>query len=167
MDLTVLSNPSQNSLYNSLLTEHDTIQLFSSSDNGHLSGGGISCILLDGSIMIFKYHLLLDSMNTLQFWNTKPAKFITMIRHYIMGMKNRRMKNGLLQSYPNKEYGDDLLSQAICDIFEAKTKQFKGNIVSSVFNNSDLSSQCITEMLRHVFISMLHTFYLLHFESKF
>ena len=118
MALTVLSNPPWHFNCNSFLAEHDIIQFFSSSGNGHLSGGGIFCILLDGSRILFKYHLLLDSMKTLQFWNNKTDKRITMIQRHIMGMKNPRMTNGLVQSHLNEAYGDALLSQAICDVFE-------------------------------------------------
>ena len=88
MALTVLSNPSWNYLCNYFLEEDNIIQICSSTENGHISGGGIFCILLDGSRMLFKYLLLLDSMNTLQFWNNNPAKRITMIRGRIIGMKN-------------------------------------------------------------------------------
>ena len=48
-----------------------------------------------------------------------------------------------------------------------KTKNFKGNIFSSVVKNSDSSSWCITEMFRYVLISMLHTLYLLNIMSNF
>ena len=164
---TVSSKPSRHYLCNYLLTEHDIIQLCSSGGNGYLSGGGIFWILSDGSRMIFKYHLLLDSMRTLQFWNNKPAKRITMIQRRIMGMQNTRTKNWLVQSYLNEAYGDALLSQSICDVFEEKSKNFKGNIFSSVVKNSDSSSWCITEMFRYVLISMLHTLYLLNLMSNF
>ena len=71
-------------------------------------------------------------MRTLQFWNNKPAKCITMIQHHIIGIKNLGMTNGLVPSYLNKAYVDAFLRQAICDVFEEKTKLFKGNVVSSV-----------------------------------
>ena len=61
-----------------------------------------------------------------------------------MGMNNPQQKNGLVKSDPNEAYSDALLRQVIYDVFEVKTKYSKGNIVSSVINNHDLSSQCIT-----------------------
>ena len=59
MALTVLINPSQNYICNYFLVEHYIIQLCSSNGNGDLSGRGIFCILLDGSRIIFKYHIIL------------------------------------------------------------------------------------------------------------
>ena len=79
-------------------------------------------------MLLFKYHLILDSMKTLQFWKNKPAKHITMIRHRIMGINNPKITNGLVQSYLKEAYVNALLSQVIFGVFEAKTKDFKGNI---------------------------------------
>ena len=93
--------------------------------------------------MIFKCHLLLDSTKTLKFWKNELAKRITMIGRCIIGTENPQMKNGLVQSDWNKSYSDAILIQVICDVFEAKTKYFKGNIFSSVVNNSDLLSRYI------------------------
>ena len=166
MAIRVLSNPYWHYLYNYLLAEYDTIQLCSSSENFHLSGGGIFCIFLDGSRILFKYDLLMYIMKTLQFWNNKPAKRITIIQRRVMGMKNPWTKNGLAQSYMNEAYGNSLLSQAICDVFEAKTKEFKGNIISSVVNHSDLLSRCITEIFSCFLISMLHTLFLFIIASN-
>ena len=88
MALTVFSNTYWHSLCNYLLAEHGITQLCSSSGNGSLSSGGIFSIMSDGSRMIFKYHILMDIRKTLKFWNNKPAKRITMMRHRIMGIKN-------------------------------------------------------------------------------
>ena len=96
MALTVLSNPYRNSLCSYFLAEHGIIQFCSTSGNGHLSGGDIFYIFLDGSKTIFKYLHLLGSMNTLQFWSNKPAKRISMKRRRIIGMKNLQLTNGLV-----------------------------------------------------------------------
>ena len=114
---TVLNNPSWNSIYNHSMVKHDIVILCSSSDNRHLSGGCIFCILLDGLRMLFKYYLLLDSMKTLKFWNNKPDKRITMIRRRIIGINNPQMKNVLVQGYLNETYRDAILSQSTCDVF--------------------------------------------------
>ena len=82
-------------------------------------------------------------------------------------MNNPLTRNGSVQSYLNEEYSDALLSLAVCDVFEAETKYFKGNIVSSVVNNYYLLSQCIIDILRYVFNSMLRTFYCLNLASNF
>ena len=96
MTLKVSSNLSQNYLFYYFLTEHYIIQLCSSSGNGHLGGGDIFYIFLDGSKTIFKYLHLLGSMKTLQFWNNKLANRIKMIQRRIIGTKNPRMENGLV-----------------------------------------------------------------------
>ena len=72
-------------------------------------------------MLLFKYHLILDSMKTLQFWKNKPAKHITMIRHRIMGINNPKITNGLVQSVLKESYVNALLSQVIFGVFEAKT----------------------------------------------
>ena len=65
-------------------------------------------------------------MRTFPFLNNKPAKYITMIQHPIIGIKNLGMTNGLVPSYLNKAYVDAFLSQAICDVFEKKLNHSKG-----------------------------------------